>query len=219
MHDGFGNAGRERFQKFGLQIKPWRKDGRHIVITTQSALFYEARLGTTRDAWISQVINELHRHTDRDVVICVKPDASISGNAPAAESFEADLNDAWAMVTYSSSTAVKAVLEGVPVFSLAASMVSCLGLDDLGRIEEPVYPDEREQVLWNLAANQWTLKEMRDGTCWRGLQNEPAGEPPVLDAKVEVETESVTDEQMEAIEEAVDQDQFADAETVDGPGW
>lgn len=170
MHDGSGNSGLGRFEKFGLKVKPWRKDGRHILITTQSELFYQDRLGTTRAAWTREVVNELRRHTDRDVVICDKPDASSSGNAPAAKNFEANLEDAWAMVTYSSSTAVKAVIEGVPVFALAASMVSKIGLDDLARIEEPLYPDNREQVLWNLAANQWTYDEMRDGASWRDLQ-------------------------------------------------
>lgn len=183
MHDGLGNAGPGRFRKFGIEAKPWRKDGRHILITTQSELFYQARLGTTRAAWTSEVINELRRHTDRDVVICEKPPVKEMNNRqPHSPEFEAHLHDAWAMVTYSSSTAVKAILEGVPVFSLAASMASPMGLDDLGRIEEPVYPDDREPWLWNLADNQWTKKEMFDGVCWRYLQGEREPEPRVCSA-------------------------------------
>ena len=172
MHDGQGNAGPERFRNFGIRVKPWRHDGASIVVTTQSELFYPERLGCTRDAWVNDVTTELRRHTDRDIVVCWKPDATTSGNAPAAETFVSELKDAWALVTHSSSTAVKAVIEGVPVFSLAASMASCMGLDDLARIEEPIYPDDREPWLWNLAANQWTKAEMRDGPCWLDLQRE-----------------------------------------------
>lgn len=193
MHDGSGNAGPSRFRKFGIEVKPWRQDGRHILITTQSELFYPQRLGTTRAAWTSQVIDELRRHSDREIVICDKPPVQDMGSRQAhAPEFEAHLLDAWAMVTYSSSTSVKALLEGVPVFSLATSMASVMGLDDLGRIEEPIYPDGREQWMWNLAANQWTFAEMRSGACWRALNGKAAREPeiPMWDAKVEIETEA-----------------------------
>jgi hypothetical protein len=189
MHDGVGNAGPERFEKFGIKVKPWRKDGRHILITTQSELFYEARLGTTREAWTNELIEELRKHTDREIIVCHKPPVkTMASNQPHAIDLESQIRDAWALVTHSSSSAVKAVLEGVPVFSLAPSMVSCMGLDDLGRIEEPVYPDDREPWLWNLAANQWTFREMRDGACWRDLGHETPLEMPILDARIVVET-------------------------------
>lgn len=171
MHDGTGAAGPERFEAFGLELKPWRKDGDHILITTQSELFYRARLGTTRAAWSRQVVERLRQHTGREIVICDKPAAKdIGSRQPHADCFEALLDKAWALITHSSSTAVKAILDGVPVFSLASSMVSCMGLHDLSRIEEPIYPDGREQWLWNLAANQWTREEMANGTCWRALR-------------------------------------------------
>ena len=171
MHDGSGAAGPERFEAFGLEVDPWRKDGGHILITTQSELFYRAWLGTTRTAWTRQVVKRLRAHSEREIVICDNPAAKdIGSRQPRADCFEALLDKAWALITHSSSTAVKAILDGVPVFSLASSMVSCMGLDDLNRIEEPIYPDGREQWLCNLAANQWTREEMANGTCWRALR-------------------------------------------------
>ena len=172
MHDGAGDASGLRFGRFPICIKRWQNDGAHILITTQSELFYHERLGTTRAAWTSAVINDLRRYTDRKIVICDKPpDRERKKRQPHAQDFEDHLTDAWAMVTYSSSTAVKAIIEGIPVFSLATSMASVMGIDDLARIEEPVYPDGRIQWLWNLAANQWTFKEIERGRCWRDLES------------------------------------------------
>ncbi|MFQ6016777.1 MAG: hypothetical protein ACE5KF_01150 [Kiloniellaceae bacterium] len=172
QHDGSGDAGPERFEAFGRKIKPWKRDGRHVLIATQSELFYRFRLGISRDEWTRNVVEELRAATDRGIRICDKPVAARSNNAAHGASFEADLEEAWGLVTHSSSTAVKALLEGVPVFCTGACMASRMGLSDLSRIENPRYPGGREQWLCNLAANQWTKAEMRDGTCWRQLSDD-----------------------------------------------
>jgi hypothetical protein len=170
QHDGLGNAGPDRFAGFGVTIRPWRRQGSEIVIATQSELFHRLHLGIDRRVWVVERVAEITAVSDRPIRICHKPEPVRSGNAPYARSFETHLADAWAVVTHSSSAAVKALIEGVPVFCTAPCMASVMGLDDLARIETPVYPDGREPWLWNLAANQWTLDEIRDGTCWRALR-------------------------------------------------
>jgi hypothetical protein len=169
MHDGTGNAGMTRLAPFKVICKPWNLGGHKIVITTQSEVHYSARLATTRTAWTEGVIDELMKHTDRPIIVCHKPDPKASGNAYAAPGFEAEIADAWAVVAHCSSAMVKALIEGVPVFSLAPSMASCMGRPDLAKIEDPVYPENRMQWLANLAANQWTRDEMRSGKCWSDL--------------------------------------------------
>jgi hypothetical protein len=57
----------------------------------------------------------------------------------------------------------------VPVFPLGKCAASRMGLSDLARIETPYYPGDREQFLWNLAAQQWTLDEIAAGEAWRAL--------------------------------------------------
>lgn len=170
MHDGAGLATAERWQSFAIDIKPWRKTGRHIVIATQSEAYYSMRLKISREEWTRQVIAELARHTDRPVTVCHKPDAKTSNNAPAALSFEAALAGAWACVIHSSSTGVKALIEGVPVISLGQSMCATMGRERLADIEAPYLPDDRFRWLCVLAANQWTYDELDDGAAWRYLQ-------------------------------------------------
>ena len=170
QHDGSGAAGPERLARFGLQIRPWRRQGSAILIATQSELFYRLLLGTDRRTWVAGRIAEIRAVSDRPIRVCHKPAPRDSGNAPYAPAFESDLADAWAVVTHSSSAAVKALIDGVPVFCTAPCMASPMSGGDLARIETPAYPDGREQWLCNLAANQWTRDEIRDGTCWRTLR-------------------------------------------------
>lgn len=169
QHYGSGNAGPERFARFGLKVRPWRRQGTAILIVTQSELFYRLLLGIDRRTWVAERIAEIAAASDRPIRVCHKPESNESGNAPYAPAFEANLADAWAVVTHSSSAAVKALIEGVPVFCTASCMASRMGEADLARIETPAFPDEREPWLWNLAANQWTREEIRDGTGWRAL--------------------------------------------------
>lgn len=169
MHDGSGRASMDRVRSFRLRIRPWNLTGHNVVITTQSEVHYSARLGVSRTAWTGGVMAELRRYTDRPIVVCHKPDPKASGNAYAAPGFESELADAWAVVAHCSSAMVKALIEGVPVFSLAPSMAGRMGHSDVARIEDPHYPEERWQWLANLAANQWTRDEMRSGKCWRDL--------------------------------------------------
>jgi hypothetical protein len=47
-----------------------------------------------------------------------------------------------------------------------------MGRSDLAQIEDPARPDGREPFLWNLAANQWTRKEILLGQAWRDLKRQ-----------------------------------------------
>jgi hypothetical protein len=170
QHDGTGTASPERWRAFGIEIRPWRRGGRHILVTTQSELFYRLHLGLSRADWLAHTLARLECATERPIRVCHKPGHGTPGNAAAGAGFEAALAGAHALVTHSSSTAVKALLEGVPVFCTGPCAASPMGLDDLSRIEAPATPEDREPWLWTLAANQWTRQEMADGTCWRALR-------------------------------------------------
>jgi hypothetical protein len=67
---------------------------------------------------------------------------------------------------------VDALLAGVPVFCTAPCAAQTMGHTDPALIETPLYPDDRERWARVLAANQWTLDEMRDGACWHDLNCE-----------------------------------------------
>lgn len=170
MHDGSGDAPWDRAERLGIDLKPWRRDGAHIVLATQSELFYRLRFGVSRIAWAQRAGEALQSHTRRPVLVCHKPPIPWPEQWPHAN-FEEALAGAWAVASHSSSVMVKAIAEGVPVVSLGPSMASPMATD-LSELETPRRPDDRARRQWlaNLAANQWTREELADGTCWRDLR-------------------------------------------------
>ena len=176
MHDGSGQAV-ARANVVQPRVRPWRQDGRHIILATQSEAFYSLRMGQSRAEWTAAIVARLKQHTDRPIKACHKPD-TWGGKPHPHLNFEAILPGAWSVVSHSSSVMVKALCDGVPVFSTAPSMASRMGLSDLSMIETPAYPDGREQWIANLMANQWSQDEMKSGQCWRDLQSQ---EPVSLD--------------------------------------
>ena len=161
QHGGLGEAPPDRWRDLGIEIAPWHYRGRAVLGATQTPWWY-VRHGLTLDRWLAGVIAILATATDRPVVIRHKRPPDTDGLAPA-------LADAWAVVTYTSAVAIEAILAGVPAFVTGASAAAPMASTDVAGIEDPYYPDDRERWCRVLAANQWTLDEMRDGTCWRDL--------------------------------------------------
>lgn len=162
-HDGAGSAGRERFSQLGLRVWPWRKSGRSILIALQTESFF-ALQGLSRTRWLRDVIAVLRACSERPITVREKPPHNRLMPPP-----EILLRDVWAVVAYTSNTAVDAVLHGVPAFVTHPCPAAAMSSGALAAVETPAYPERREQWAWNLAANQWTVGEIRAGLCWRTI--------------------------------------------------
>lgn len=161
QHDGRGDASPDRFLALNRTVQPWRKTGSHILVCPNSAIYFGLH-GLNVDEWLISVQEQLRQVTDREIRIRWK----VTGT-PIAD----DLEDCWAVVVFSSSSAIDGLIHGVPCVTLAPFAATVrMGLTDLSRIETPVYPDDREPFLWNLAANQWSIQEIFSGQAWRELQ-------------------------------------------------
>lgn len=155
------NATPHRFERTGMRIKPWRK-GKKILICPQSELYHEW-LGAPQQQWIQMVQTELAKYTKRKTSLRFKVWSK------AEEDFALALEDVHAVVVFTSIAGVQATLHGVPCFATHDCASARFGSMDLSRIEDPVRPDNREQMAWELADNQWSLLEMRSGMAWEHL--------------------------------------------------
>lgn len=151
-----------RWDRLGQTLKPWRRSGAHILVIGQSRTYFELR-GIRPGTWLWETVAELGRVTDRPLIVRPKPTARTQRRP-----LEADLAGAWAVVTYSSNVAVEAVVAGIPAVVLGTAAAAPVSTA-LEQIETPEHPDRERWVRW-LAANQWTLEEIRNGTCWRHLE-------------------------------------------------
>ena len=154
-----------RLAALGVEVKPWRPDGRHIVVCPQSLEYLACVAGWAWGGqdWLKHVLHELKLNTDRRLIIRAK-----GGARPLA----ADLIGARALVTHSSAAAIEALLAGVPAIvtdrSCAAAPLAMMFAD----IEAATIPEPAGRHDWaaRLADSQWNLTELRDGLAWRMLQ-------------------------------------------------
>ena len=165
----------DRVSRFGLRAQPWRKNGKHILVAGMSSKNARS-LGIQSRSWEMSVIEALKSVTDRPIIYRPKPGDRAAGPIGGTEyarhgPFEQYLDDCHAVVTHHSNAAIDAALFGVPVFSKTGAGVH-FGLTNFGDIESPIYPDNRQQVINNLAYCQWTPAEMRSGECWQHLKSQ-----------------------------------------------
>ena len=111
---------------------------------------------------MNQSIEEIKKHTDREINIRYKK----PGGKYNTTSLEKDIDNAWAVVSFQSSVAVRAINRGVPSFLMKPgySVSEPMSLIDLSKIETPYYPDNRYEWLSNICNNQFLKKEIVDGT-------------------------------------------------------
>lgn len=148
------NVPDDRWKALNIPLQPWRKNGKHIVIAAPTRTY--ARFHHT-ESWIADTIDALSRVTERQLVIRDKE---------SKRPLQWDLEGAHCLVTHGSNTAVESVILGCPTFCHQDSAASLVGMTDLTKIENPVYPD-REAWANTLAYSQFSERELVDGTLWR----------------------------------------------------
>jgi len=161
--DGLGEPDWARWRALGINIGPWQRHGTHVLICAQSD-DYLSLMGET--AWTGRAVEALRRHTDRPIIVRRK-----NVRRHLAE----DLRDAWAVVTFTSSAAIEALLAGIPAFCTGRCAASPMGLAELGQIEHPRYPEDRERWAAGLAAAQWSIDEIAAGVAWHALHGRGTG--------------------------------------------
>lgn len=166
QHSGLGYSDCKRFDALNLEIKPWRRVGTHVLICPQSDQFMRDVVGYP-GSWLKDTVDALERLTDRPLRI--RP---WTGNKRTwYQSLPEDLKDCWALVTFSSASAITAMLSGIPAIVTADDCVSAPMAGKLGQVERPPMPESRREWAGLVADNQWSLGEMRAGLAWRMLNN------------------------------------------------
>ena len=161
MQTKIGHATPHRWERLKIDIKPWRT-GRKILLCPQSDAHFQ-QFGLTQSEWVKTVTQQLRKHTDRPIQTHFK-----TGGNPEPH-FEEALRDVHAVVVFSSVAGVQAMMHGVPCIATHLCAASPLAGSSLDQIEDLPKPDNREQLAWWLADNQWTLEEIEKGMAWDGV--------------------------------------------------
>ena len=170
----FRNRGmpNDRAIKLGISLKPWRKDGKHVLLCGQVPWDASVEMCHDYPSWLHHISKQIRFHTDREVRFRPHPLAKMApmvGCTYSEKSIQEDLKDCWAVVTFNSNSSVEAVLEGIPAFTFdSGAMAKEVSSQWLQELERPHMPN-REQWLSDLCYAQWNIEEMRSGETWRHL--------------------------------------------------
>lgn len=177
-HNGQGSwpdGDPERWEKIapqlGVELKPLREAGEHILVCPNRSF---GRPGYIMPGdWDQRTVEELRRYTKRQIHVRPHP-----GNEPPRVPLAEDLKGCWAVVIWSSSAGVQALLSGIPVWCRAPAWIADPAtLHDLSEIDgaweipwmRQGFEARRRDALRRLAWAQWRVEEIASGEPFRRL--------------------------------------------------
>jgi hypothetical protein len=175
----FGPSGNssDRMRLLGLQVKPWKYDGEHILIAGQHDKSLQWKDMPAMATWVHDTITFIRAQTDRPIIFRPHPRCPL----PAIEhdfkgvkrqdpkqikdtydDFDMQFNNIWATVSWSSNPAIHSIINGVPAFTGPSSLAFDVAEQNLRNIENPLYGD-RTQWLNDYAHTEYTIGEISQG--------------------------------------------------------
>jgi hypothetical protein len=159
------NCPSTRFDKLGIQIKPWRILDEGNVLLCPVTDRHAAMRGMQLPRMMRGTRRRLGTLTTKPVIVRTKF---------ARGKFVDKLPEAYAVVTWASNTAIEAAIHGVPAFVLDPEFVAKPFANiDIGDLDDPFKPwgkpPEREQALYNMAYHQWHVSAIKRADFWDEL--------------------------------------------------
>lgn len=165
QHNGAGvwpRGDASRWERYGVELAPWRKPGREIVVLPQRGIGPE---GVAMPAkWDTETCVRLGARTRRPVRVRPHP----GQNRPDV-SLEQDLSNAWAAVTWGSGAAIKALAMGVPVFHGFDRWIGAKAAKPLETSLDEPFLGDRLPMFHDLMWAMWTGEELATGEPFRKL--------------------------------------------------
>ena len=170
---------------YNMNLKPWRNNGNHILITMQRPLGWSMR-GVDLMKWLETTFTKIRTYSDRPIIIRWHPGDWKSYPkyelllkkykvtvSPKERHITEDLVNCWALVCHNSTPSAVAPIEGIPAFITDFPIYSQGGdvaNTDFSRLENPLLLD-REQWIRKLAQCHWSFEDLKSGRCWAHMRN------------------------------------------------
>ena len=181
----FGPSGNssDRVRLLGLQVKPWKYDGEHILIAGQHDKSLQWKDMPAMATWVHDTITFIRAQTERPIIFRPHPRCPV----PAIEhdfknvkrqdprkltgtydDFDMQFDNIWATVSWSSNPGIHSIINGVPAFTGPSSLAFDVAEQNLRNIENPLYGD-RTQWLNDYAHTEYTIEEISKGIPLKNL--------------------------------------------------
>ena len=158
------NSPSDRWDKLGLELKPYRETGKHVLVCSQ--IPWDASVQDHKHPeWMQWITETLPKYTDRPIIYRPHPKITPYQMPPIEEV----LRDCWCLITFSGNSAVDALIAGIPAISCdEGSMAWPICDKSITVVASPSKP-WREPWVHNLAYCQWNEEEMKEGLPWKHL--------------------------------------------------
>ena len=163
-----------RKKNINVDFPDWfdsKQNRKKILVCPSSQTVTKVINGVSQERWVNDIITEIKKHTDKNVVFRNKP-------RPRNQWWNTDirdeLKDCHTLVTNMSLCSIDAVLCGVPIYTDRLNIASLLSGTDFSNIDNPHRVDKLKVNQWinYLCQNQFNLEEMKDGTCFEFMRND-----------------------------------------------
>ena len=165
-----------RVAQLGLDIRPWRTQGEHILLCLQHDKSEQWKNMPPLEQYVLETVQRLRQHTDRKIIVrshprCILPAQLRLDNVVyeipkqidnTYDDFDLNFSNAWAVVSWSSNPGIHAVLNGIPAFVGEQSLAYDVTNHDFRTIKSPKTPD-RQQWLNDYVHTEWTTEEIAQG--------------------------------------------------------
>jgi hypothetical protein len=163
----------DRWEAMGVKTLPWQRRNGPVVVCGQLPRDTQVQ-HVDHVGWCRSTVAELRR-SGHDVRFRPDPRQNnwsvyhIDRRLIDTRSMDETLADAKCLVTWNSTSAVDALIQGVPVIACHPSSVSYpVATHSIADINHLRYPSRRNWLA-GLGYAQWTLDEMRAGLPWMHL--------------------------------------------------
>jgi len=166
-----------RANELGLKLKPWKYNGKYILIAGQHDKSLQWQDMPRMSNWFLNTYDEIRKHTDRPIIFRPHPRCRLehierglrhverqepNHIANTYDDFDMGFKDIWATVSWSSNPGVHSVINGVPAFTGPSSLAFDVAEQNLHNIETPLYGD-RTQWINDYAHTEYTIEEISEG--------------------------------------------------------
>ena len=164
-------------------LKPWRTDGKHILIFCQRPKGFNMFID--QEAWLDDTIAKIRQYSSRPIMIRMHPgDGSREKQiqkiqkkygATVSISTHDNIRDAlvncWCTVGINSTPNVVAVIEGIPGYieDPVHSWAADVSFTDLAQLENPPLLD-RSHWINKIANIHWSNDEVKSGQLWAAIK-------------------------------------------------
>ena len=152
------SAPADRLKNFPSFPRPWKKDGRTILII-EPGPFAAGIFHVEAPTWSQQIAKELKRYTDRPIEIREK----INKKQRTSLYDQLVQGDYYCTISINSNSAVESVWAGIPAITLDKHVSNPVTRNRLDQINDLYYGPLGDWLAW-MSYCQFTYDELMDGT-------------------------------------------------------